>query len=296
MISVLIPIYNQDVNALVTELHRQLRQETIDFEILCFDDASQQQWQPKNRSITKLEAVRYEELPQNLGRSKIRNALIEEAAYETLLCLDSDSKLISDSFIQTYVEALDNGQVINGGRSYPTQRPTSDDLMLHYTYGIKKESKTAAQRTIKPGLYFHTNNFLVSRDIARAYPFAESLSVHGYEDLAFATRLQRDGIAIHHIDNPVEHEDIISAKDFLVKMEESSYSLAQLYKQKEIMRTPMIKAYEFLSRTKTLGGFLKFYKYQQQAILKNLHSAKPSMRYLDVYKLYHFCVALNRTN
>lgn len=293
MISVLIPIYNQDVNALVSDLHKQLKQAQIDFEILCFDDASESNWQLKNRSTTRLAEVSYTELPQNLGRAKIRNALIQEARHETLLCLDSDSKIISDSFIQTYLDAFDIGQVIGGGRSYPSQSPARDEYMLHYTYGIQKETKSAVQRTKKPGLYFHTNNYLVKRDIALAYPFAESLRVHGYEDLAFATRLQRDGIAIHHIDNPVEHEDIIPASDFLVKMQESSSSLATLYTRNEIMQTPMIKTYDFLSKTKTLSHFMTFYEKRQRTILANLQSGQPSMRNLDIYKLYHFCTAIH---
>ncbi len=294
MISVLIPIYNQDVNALVSALHRQLTQASIDFEILCFDDASEPQWQLKNTSITHLDRISYKELTQNLGRSRIRNRLIQEAAYETLLCLDSDSKIISDSFIQTYLDSFDTGQVINGGRSYPTQRPAGDELMLHYIYGIQKETKTVAQRSNKPALYFHTNNFIVNKEVAQAYPFVERLSMHGYEDLAFATRLQQDGIAIHHIDNPVEHEDIIPANDFLMKMEESSKSLAVLYKRKEIMHTPMIKAYEFLIKTKTVNAFMKFYEFRQKSIIANLHSRRPSMRNLDFYKLYHFSKAIKQ--
>ena len=40
MLSILIPTYNYDVEALVTELHAQSTACGVDFEILCYDDGS----------------------------------------------------------------------------------------------------------------------------------------------------------------------------------------------------------------------------------------------------------------
>jgi glycosyltransferase involved in cell wall biosynthesis len=40
MLSILIPIYNYNAYPLVKELHSQCLEATIDFEIFCIDDAS----------------------------------------------------------------------------------------------------------------------------------------------------------------------------------------------------------------------------------------------------------------
>lgn len=289
MISVLIPIYNQDVTELVSKIHNQITALHISFEILCFDDDSEKMWQLKNKSLSQFDSVNYCELSQNLGRSKIRNKLVRESSYKSLLFLDSDSKIISTDFIKTYLDAFDRYKIINGGRIYPNQTPNDESKILHYTYGIKKEAKPADHRLRKPALYFHTNNFIVDRELALAFPFPEGLTNHGYEDLAFATRLENNGIQIHHINNPVEHQDIVSTNEFLGKMEESSTSLVHLYSNQEIMKTPLIRAYEVLKRTLTVRRFISLYESNVSYITKNLHSAKPSMHYLDMFKLYHFC-------
>ena len=52
----------------------------------------------ENRIIQNLENVIYRELPQNLGRSKIRNVLGKAAKFDYLLFLDCDSKVVSDNY------------------------------------------------------------------------------------------------------------------------------------------------------------------------------------------------------
>jgi len=46
MLSVLIPVYNCSITALIKDLHQQLMSSNIEFEIICLDDAS-------NNTITK---------------------------------------------------------------------------------------------------------------------------------------------------------------------------------------------------------------------------------------------------
>ena len=84
MLSILIPVYNFDVRVLVEELHRQALGLSLPAEILCFDDGSAEQWKTLNREVALLSSVRYKEWPENLGRSRIRNALADAARLGTL--------------------------------------------------------------------------------------------------------------------------------------------------------------------------------------------------------------------
>ena len=47
MLSILIPVYNFDIIAFVTELHRLCEQEKIPFEIILLDDASDEKFKIK---------------------------------------------------------------------------------------------------------------------------------------------------------------------------------------------------------------------------------------------------------
>lgn len=109
MLSILIPIFNFDVRPLVSDLHGQCEAAGIGYEILCFDDGSTPEFKQKNKEIWKRPNVIYREMPKNLGRSAIRNALGKAARFEYLLFMDCDSRVVSPDFIQKYLDALKLG-------------------------------------------------------------------------------------------------------------------------------------------------------------------------------------------
>src|ERR1044071_5613337 len=107
MLSILIPVYNFDVTGLAASL--QASETNIPFEIICLDDGSAPMFKAINKKIAGLENIIYEELPQNIGRSKIRNLLAERAKYEYLLFLDCDSTAVSGRFLSSYVSNVKSG-------------------------------------------------------------------------------------------------------------------------------------------------------------------------------------------
>lgn len=293
MLSVLIPVYNHNIERLITELHRQLMNSKVQFEVICIDDCSKNYYQKINRKIKSFEYLNYTELDQNIGRAKIRNELAKHAKFKYLLYLDSDSKIKRKSFIKKYLRHHKDAPVINGGRQYTNRRPTNPEKVLHYKYGTSRESRSVSSRNKKPGLYFHTNNFLIQKDLVKRFPFDESLKGYGYEDLAMASALQQEKIEIKHIDNPIIHKNLDSTKEFLEKIEESMISLSYLYLNEKIQHTPLLKTYRLLVRSHMKDNFISLYQRNKSWILKNLYSAKPSMRKLDMFKLYHFCIAID---
>ena len=288
MLSVIIPIYNQNITKLVGELWDQLRRSKITFEILCFDDGSLPHFLKLNRSIESLLYVSYLELKQNKGRSKIRNQLAQNARYNKLLFLDSDSVIKSKKFIKNYISYIENYAVICGGRIYPKKAPRSRTKLLHYKYGTIKESKSAAVRNKLPLRYFHTNNFVIDRELILRYSFNEAVSTYGYEDLALASTLLKKGHTIKHIDNPVLHRGIESSTVFMQKIDESIDNLVFFYKIRSIDKTPLIRSFELLNKAKATGLYSMCYEKCEQRIVKNLLSESPSLRCLDFYKLYQF--------
>jgi hypothetical protein len=94
ILSICIPIYNTDIRPLATELHRQIQAYSSEVELLFLDDASDVFFKELNRSVGGFSD--YQELPVNIGRSKIRNAFLPFVKGTHLLFLDGDSIVHSE--------------------------------------------------------------------------------------------------------------------------------------------------------------------------------------------------------
>ena len=164
MLSILIPVYNNDIIRLVSELHDQCKQAGIEFEIICLDDGSEDNSKEENKKVFKLSHCIWEELPYNVGRASIRNKLGNRAKYQKLLFLDGDSAITHTSFIKKYINLVNTHSVIYGGREYKPHSPDDWRLKLHYLYGTSVESKPDWVRNRSPWLHFMSNNFLIDRD------------------------------------------------------------------------------------------------------------------------------------
>ena len=103
MLSILIPVYNFDISRLVNNLNDLAYTADIDFEIIIIDDASEEEFKIKNRTLDKLDKVKYIEEAQNLGRSRIRNKLADMASFQYLLFIDCDSAISGKDYIKNYI-------------------------------------------------------------------------------------------------------------------------------------------------------------------------------------------------
>ncbi|MEN8805746.1 MAG: glycosyltransferase, partial [Wenyingzhuangia sp.] len=73
MISICIPIYNQEISNLINELTNQIRSLSLNIEIIVIDDGSEDVFENQNL----LKDHTYIALQENVGRSKIRNLFVE---------------------------------------------------------------------------------------------------------------------------------------------------------------------------------------------------------------------------
>jgi glycosyltransferase involved in cell wall biosynthesis len=289
MISILIPIYNFDITALVQKLVDQCVKAKIRFEVICFDDGSSPKFKAKNQAVLNLMSVNYVEMSQNYGRSKIRNKLAKVAQYDYLLFLDCDSKIKYASFIKNYVKEIKKEvDVCYGGRFYKKSKPRAKGKILHWKYGTTREALPLKKRNKKPYLTFLSNNFLVHRELFLQILFDESIQGYGYEDLVLARVLEYNEIEVVHIHNPTEHIDLVKTNDFLAKAETATENLKNLIKQGKIKETKLSKTADFLSKFGLEKLFIKWYSRKKETIMSNLASKEPSMRYLDAYKLALF--------
>jgi hypothetical protein len=285
MVSILIPVYNQEVCQLVKDLVLQVEEYDQNIEIRVYDDGSHENFKKTNRIIQSLSHVIYKERPLNVGRAAIRNLLAAESSEtEYLLFLDGDSKIIHKNFIKTYLDAKTKNTVIYGGRLYQANKPEKNKV-LHWKYGRTTESRKSSTRNKDPYLHFQSNNFLIPTSVFMDNVFDESLKTYGYEDLVLGQGFKEKGIPILHIDNEILHDGIEINEVYLKKTKEAIRNLAELYKNAKISQSKLIDTSKKLHRYRVSGVLHLWLKILRKNLIKNLMSDEPSVFIFQLYKL-----------
>ncbi|WP_343697294.1 glycosyltransferase family 2 protein [Flavobacterium sp.] len=280
MLSILIPVYNYNVLELVTELVKQCDLCGINFEILCQDDASNSKENIQNQEINSFSNCSFFANEINLGRGKNINSLARKAKYDWLLILDCDTFPSNNNFIQNYISALsESANIIFGGIIYEDKRPSNEKL-LRWIYG--KERETSA---------LLSSNLLIKKDIFLQYPFDESITKYGYEDLVFFSVLKKNHFEIIRIQNPTFHLGLETSEQFLNKTKTALDNLVSLYNSNKInaSESKIIKVFELLKKLKLIHLSNLLFKKNKTKIEQNLLSQKPSLFLFDIYKLGYFC-------
>lgn len=286
MLSILLPTYCYDVCELLHNLKHQLEQEKFSWEIRVYDDCSPEEWKAKNRELEIIDyRIVYQELPENLGRARIRNLLAREARYDNLLFLDADSG-IPENFIANYRPFLGRPEVISGGRIY-TDRAIEPSRLLHWCYGSQRESKPSATRIKSPYHGFQTNNFIAPKTLLLDHPFDEEAVAYGHEDTLWGFALQARSIEILHLDNPVAHLGLEDFETFLQKQEQAVNNLKMLEASHPELPTRLSTLAKKVGRGRVvLNPILKFMAPHLRTQLAQ--DIPGSLYYLDALKLYWY--------
>lgn len=276
MLSILIPVYNCDISSLVYALSHQVQILSQPVQILCLDDGSDAEWRAQNRSIKNLPSVEYQELAQNIGRSRIRNRLASMARYRFLVFLDGDSLIIRDDFVMRYLQNAEENCVICGSRIYPDKCPGTE-YRLHWTYGIEREQHARA--------IFQSNNFLIDGLLFNQVLFCESLEGYGHEDTLFGYQLSLHQVSVRYIDNPVLHSKLEKAEEFIRNQHHALKNLFELTKKYPTLKTRLLRTVDRLDRLAISKILVYFFRLSQNQMLVNLKGSNPRMTLLDLYKL-----------
>jgi len=285
MISILIPVYNQNAVPLVKALKDQCETLDIQYQIMVFDDLSNEETRKQNSELGHEFGVNYLELSENLGRARIRNRLARQARYKHLIFIDGDSAVVNGDYVKRYLDQIENAEIVYGGRIYQKEKPKDANLVLHWKYGRTREALPLKKRLLDPYLNFQSNNFMISAWLFGKLKFDEGVEGYGYEDLLFAQKIKNVDAGILHIDNPVLHAGLESASDFIDKTKNAVRNLARLNKSGELLNTRLTKFYKKMERMGFKNLMVKYYKSNEAGIIKNLKSKNPSIRKFNLMKL-----------
>lgn len=293
MLSICIPTYNYDVTALVMELNKQATTNKLDCEILIADDYSGNlELKEKNIEAAKKYKAVFIALEKNVGRAAIRNLLASKAGGDFVLFLDCDTMPVFDDFLHKYQQEM-NGDVVVGGIAY-RESLYDNNKKLRWTYGHKRETKTAGERSKKPYASFMTGNFMIKGSMFQQLKFDENITQYGHEDTLFGIELKQHGIKIKHINNPVYHEGLESNEVFISKTKKGVENLVKLlnssgYKTDLQSHIKLLRTFIKLRKAGMVGIVAWVFKKNEKWLIGQLNKKEPNMKIFDFFKLGYMC-------
>nr|WP_315248408.1 glycosyltransferase [uncultured Flavobacterium sp.] len=290
MLSILIPTYNYNVYNLVLELHKQSMESGIIFEIIVIDDGSNSQTNEANTQINLLKNSSFIPLDKNIGLSSNRNLLASTANYENLLFIDGDSVIINPNYIKNYLNAIEDFDVIYGGRLHP-ETVNCSKQKLRWKYGRMVEDKTAQQRNSSLYKTLMFNNTLIKKSRFNTIKFDSNLTKYGHEDTLFAYEVSLLKLKAKHINNPIEHGDIDESKIFISKIKNGLDNLISLDLSNKIDPdfVKILNLYHFLKKYYLSSVLALFYILFNKIIHKQLISKNPSLFLFNLYRIGYIC-------
>lgn len=293
--SVLIPVCNYDIVAIVHSLKSCMGRLPELSEIIIGDDGSTADYRARYRQLEG-EGVRLLVSEINIGRAAIRNRLALEAKGDYLLFIDADTMVprTAEAYLRKWIDVLGYAPVISGGTIYNPSPPGDPDKILRWKYGIRREQKKASERNKHPYSSFSTFNVLIEKSVFSKLRFNEELKQYGHEDTLFSYQLKKAGIKLLHIDNGLLHEGLESNRDYLNKTKLGIENLSKLYdcvtdKESFADTVRMVRLFKMLSVlriTLLLAGI--FIRYRERMELR-IDSANPPIWLFHLYKVCMFC-------
>lgn len=289
MISVLIPTYNYTCYQLVSDLHKQLERSGVTYEIIVAEDGSKDQVTIiANHKIEELANCRHIIRKENLGRAGIINYLISEAREEWCIIMDSDAKVVTDDFIDSYIEnARDDADLVIGSLVNPETLP-NPHATLRYRYEKAAEPyRTAEYRNHHVFERFTTFNFMGRRSVLLEVPFDERCTEYGFEDTLMGVEMRRKGKRVKHIDNPLMHLGFDNNEVFLNKTRTALRSLKKI-EADMLPHTGIGKAIRRIERIHLIHVVRMSYSLMRPLIECNLLSNHPNLKLFAFYKLGYY--------
>jgi glycosyltransferase involved in cell wall biosynthesis len=295
MISILIPVNNYDIIALVHSMKDGIAKVPEFCEIIIGDDGSTPEYRNNYQSLVS-ENVKLVVSEKNIGRAAIRNKLTAEAKGDHLLFMDADTMVpgTAEAYLLKWLPAMKVSRVICGGIRYHDSPPSDPDKLLRWKYGRMREQKKASDRNKSPYAFFSTFNVLIEKLIFTKLRFNEELRQYGHEDTLLGYQLKKAGIEVMHIDNGLVHEGLESNREYLNKTKLGIENLSHLYDKVTDKRTfshvvGMLRIYNnlnLLRLTRILAGI--FIRYRDRMEIR-LDASKISLFLFGFYKVSMFC-------
>jgi len=294
-LSILIPTYNTPCLGLVDDLVSQVRQLNLErWEIIVGNDASDDaETLAELRKIECIEGCKVISMPNNSGRSVIRNRLADAAQSEWLLFVDSGTSVVSSSFVERFLQAAkeSSGVIYGGYNVIVKEKDKRSSLRAVYERSRANQHKLE-NRQKEPYKSFRCVSWITEKAVFNTVRFDENLTGYGYEDTFFAAQLQRNGIAIRHIDNPIGYVIDETNEAYLDKTRQAMTTL-WTFRQQLKGHNSMLRLVLKLQKLHLLPIVSLILLPFKTIIARQLKGNRPSAFLFQIYKL---CLLVEQTN
>ena len=294
-ISLLVPVCDYDITALVHGMKSALGKVPELCEILIGDDGSSQEYKEKYKTLVA-DGVKLVSSEKNIGRAAIRNKLALEACGDYLLFIDADTVLpgTAEAYFLKWLPMMSLYSVICGGILYYDAPPGDPDKLLRWKYGKWREQRKASEKNKNPHEWFSTFNVMIEKTVFSKIRFNEKLKQYGYEDTLMGYQLKKAGIEVLHIDNGLIHEGLETNKEFLNKTKLAIENLSKLYDSVTDKRTfsrtvNVLRTYNYLRFFRLTPLLARFYIRKRDRMEIRLESGRIPILLFRFYKVSMFC-------
>lgn len=291
MLSVCIPVFNYDVCELVNDIHKQCKNSDICFEIIISDDVSTDTLKTEKNKTIELPCTEYIVQQKNIGNALNRNFLAQKAKYDWLLFIDADMQTVDSLYIKRYLNAIkeNNADVFSGGILYKKEASQKEHT-LKLLHGRKYEAiKNNFNKDSFLG--FTAANFLIKKEVFTNFPISNLKNKYGYLDTIYGIQLKLNGYNLKLTNNPLYHNGLETANQFISKTEkalENAYFL-QKTEPEVAQYLKIIKFYKKIKPFKIVPIVRFAFGLTKNKIRKNLTGNSPSLFLFQLYKLGYFC-------
>ena len=275
---------------MITDLYSQCIAAGVSFEILTADDCStdMETLNANVSALSNLDHCRMISVERNYGRAAIRNLLADKSSCEKLLFIDCDAEVCTKNFITDYIRASEQSEVVCGGLKHCHRLP-HDGVELRWKYEKRADRHRAARyRSLNPYARFTPFSFLIDRKVFMKIRFDEGFSGYGYEDVLFGIELEKKGISVLHIDNPLIHTGLEDNETFLRKTDEAIRNL-YLHRAELEKGSALLRHYQRLERLNLINAFTRLTEWFYRPIIINLAGKHPSLLFFSAYKMLSLC-------
>ncbi|MBQ2366461.1 MAG: glycosyltransferase family 2 protein [Bacteroidaceae bacterium] len=294
MISIIIPTYNYNCVSLVTDLAAQgdalvarYGVDQFDYEIIVAEDGSTDALLIEDNSrITAIPKARHICRKENVGRARIRNFLVSQARLSHVLIIDSDAVVFTPDYLSTYWEMRHVADVVCGSIQSPTVCPYGCELRYKYEEAAR-DVRQMAYREAHPYAHLSTFNILFHRYVFDQTQFDERCTEYGYEDALMGLMLEKLGLTVEHIDNPLIHDGMDPNAVYLQKVETALRTLHHLGEPMH-SASPLVRLVRRIKRWHITPLCRLAYRLTRPLLYRQLMSHNPSMTCLKCYKLGYY--------
>ena len=307
-LSILIPTHNDDCTALVKALAEQCRHAVglEDYEIVISDDASSALFfsalqmrlhscaativAPASPDASSRLHIIHHVHP--VGPSLNRRLAIPNLRYDYVLTIDGDARITSPHFIDQYILHRDDAPVVYGGLTTSPQDLRPDNHLRYAYERATSRYQSLSYRQTHPYDHFTAFNTLFHKSLFNQVNFTDQLTQYGFEDTLMGDQLRRRGIAIRHIDNPLQHTGINNNATFVANTELALQNLTCLPRSFQ-QRVRISHLALRLQRLHLLSPVRLLYRLSGPALRRQLLSPRPSLLVFKVYKLTYLAHLLH---